>query len=312
MARITDTEERFTTELKLMADGLNLRISDAVDELQTKITVTAEGLQTEVTDAVRDLRSEITQTAEGLHTEVTDAVKGLQSEITQTAQGIQAQITTLDGRVSTVTQTAEGLQTKVSDQGGQISTLTQTAQGLSSRVATAEGNISSVTQTAQGLSSRVSNAEGAVSAVTQKVNGLTLSVSNSGSSSTIRLMSNGVYIGSSGTVSFTGYVTFSDLSGSGGSTIINGAKIMTGTLAVSQIDGLNGKYISRITLNAATIDMTGSDNVMVHNFGSGSSINLCRHKHALYKGGSGPYSSIYLDSDGKQTSVEMKDVIWSS
>ncbi|MDR1298862.1 MAG: hypothetical protein LBJ84_01250, partial [Oscillospiraceae bacterium] len=40
MARITDTEERFTTELKLMADGLNLRISDAVDELQTKITVT--------------------------------------------------------------------------------------------------------------------------------------------------------------------------------------------------------------------------------------------------------------------------------
>jgi hypothetical protein len=314
MARITDAEKRFTTELQLMEQGLNLRISDAVDGLQTQITATAEGLQTEVTDAVNGLQSELTQTAAGLRTEVADAVSGLQSEITQTAKGIQTQITTLDGKVTTVTQTAEGIQSNVSALDGRVTTVTQTAAGLSSRVATAEGNITSVTQTAAGLSTRVSNAEGSVSAVTQKVNGLTLAVTSAtGTESSLRLMSNGVYIGSTATISITGFVTFSDLSTSGRTTI-NGANITTGMINTGRIWNSSTELVisaSRVTFQAGSIDMSQANwGVYIKN--NGSSIDLCTHKHALYKGGSGPYSMIYLDSDGKQTSVEMKNVMWSS
>ena len=131
--------------------------------------------------------------------------------------------------------TAEGLGTRMTNAEGSISSLTQTAISLTSRITTAEGNISVLTQTATSLTSRISDAEGNISTLSQTVNGMSLSVSNGSYSSTIRLMANGVTI-SSQSISFSGMVTFSDLSTSGWTTI-NGDNITTGTIEAIDITG---------------------------------------------------------------------------
>lgn len=131
--------------------------------------------------------------------------------------------------------TAEGLGTRMTNAEGGISSLTQTANGLTSRITTAEGDISTLTQTSTSLTSRISNAEGSISTLSQTVNGMSLSVSNGSYSSTIRLMANGVTI-SSQSISFSGMVTFSDLSTSGWTTI-NGSNITTGTIQAIDISG---------------------------------------------------------------------------
>jgi hypothetical protein len=198
MARIEDSEKRFSTELQLMAEGLNLKISDAVEELQTELTATARGIRAEVADSVKGLESEIALTAEGLRvevenavsgldteitttaagirTEVADAVSGLQSEIVQTAGGIQTQISTLTGDISAVRQTAEGIQTQVSAQDGRISSVTQTAAGLSSSVSDMDGRISTINQTVAGVQSTVSGQDGKISSLTQTAAGLSSTV----------------------------------------------------------------------------------------------------------------------------------------
>ena len=92
-----------------------------------------------------------------------------------------------------------------------MTTLTAPATGLSTRVESAEGNITTLTATANGLTTRVESAEGDVTTIKQWADSLTLSVANGDSSSTIRLMAGSTEI-SSGSIGFTGVVTFSDLS----------------------------------------------------------------------------------------------------
>lgn len=175
-------------------------------------------------------------TAENLLSQVSD-LDGNISALQQTAETLSSRITTADGNISSLTQTANSLSSKISDAEGNISSLSQTVNGLSSKISTAEGNISSLQQTASSLSSKVSNVEGSVSTLTQTVNGFSLSVSNGTSSSTIKLMSGSTVI-SSKSISFSGMVTFSDLSKKG-STTINGSNITTGTINACNINGVN-------------------------------------------------------------------------
>ena len=175
-------------------------------------------------------------TAENLLSQVSD-LDGNLSALQQTAETLSSRITTADGNISSLTQTAESMSSKISDAEGNISSLSQTVNGLSSKITTAEGNISSLQQTAGTLSSKVSNVEGSVSTLSQTVNGFSLSVSNGASSSTIKLMSGSTVI-SSKSISFSGMVTFSDLS-TKGSTTINGSNITTGTINACNINGVN-------------------------------------------------------------------------
>ena len=175
-------------------------------------------------------------TAQNLLSQVSD-LDGNLSALQQTAETLSSRITTADGNISALTQTANSLSSKISDAEGNISSLSQTVNGLSSKISTAEGNISSLQQTAGTLSSKVSNVEGSVSTLTQTVNGFSLSVSNGTSSSTIKLMSGSTVI-SSKSISFSGMVTFSDLS-TKGSTTINGSNITTGTINACNINGVN-------------------------------------------------------------------------
>ena len=175
-------------------------------------------------------------TAQNLLSQVSD-LDGNISSLQQTAETLSSRISTADGNISSLTQTANSLSSKISDAEGNISSLSQTVNGLSSKISTAEGNISSLQQTAGTLSTKVSNVEGSVSTLTQTVNGFSLSVSNGTSSSTIQLMSGSTVI-SSKSISFSGMVTFSDLSKKG-STTINGSNITTGTINACNINGVN-------------------------------------------------------------------------
>lgn len=175
-------------------------------------------------------------TAQNLLSQVSD-LDGNLSALQQTAETLSSRITTADGNISSLTQTANSLSSKISDAEGNISSLSQTVNGLSSKITTAEGNISSLQQTAGSLSTKVSNVEGSVSTLTQTVNGFSLSVSNGTSSSTIKLMSGNTVI-SSKSISFSGMVTFSDLSRKG-STTINGSNITTGTINACNVNGVN-------------------------------------------------------------------------
>ena len=140
-------------------------------------------------------------------------------------------------RITALQVTTQGLSARISDAEGNITALTATSTSLTSRITSAEGSISTLQQTATSLTSRISDAEGNISTLSQTVNGMTLSVSNGSSSSTIRLMANGVQL-SSQSIYFSGMVTFTDLSTSGWTTI-NGDNITTGTIEAIDIYGCN-------------------------------------------------------------------------
>ena len=146
---------------------------------------------------------------------------------------VWARIEDAEGNINSLNITAKSLSSQISDINGNVSSLTQTSQTLSSQILSVEGTVSNLTQTANSLSTRVSDAEGNLSSLTQTVYGMTLSVSNSGTSSTIKLMQNGVAISSQNIV-MSGIVTFSDLS-TAGSTTINGSNVTTGTISASRI-----------------------------------------------------------------------------
>ena len=148
---------------------------------------------------------------------------------------------------------------RLEDDEGNIAALAVTAQGLTTRITNAEGDISTLTQTANSLTSRITNAEGDISTLTQTVNSITLSVSNGTDSSTITLWKDGVAV-TSKIITFSGVVTFTDLS-TAGSTVINGANISTGT-------------ISAITISGCTITGGDINGAKFHNASGNASLEL--------------------------------------
>ena len=258
-ARIADDEGNIHT-LNVTAQNLLSQINGINGNIST-LQQTAETLSSRITTADGNI-SALTQTANSLSSKISDA-EGNISSLTQTVNGLGSKISSAEGNISTLQQTANSLSTKVSNAEGNISTLQQTANSLSSKISTAEGNISSLQQTASSLSTKVSNVEGSVSTLTQTVNGFSLSVSNGTSSSTIQLMSGSTVI-SSKSISFSGMVTFSDLS-TNGSTTINGGNITTGEIDAVDIRGVK-VYGRRFYNSGGTTwmevgkDLYGADN----------------------------------------------------
>lgn len=186
-------------------------------------------------------------------------------------------------RITALQVTAQGLSARISDAEGNITALTATSTSLTSRITSAEGSISTLQQTATSLTSRISDAEGNISTLSETVNGMTLSVSNGSSSSTIRLMANGVQL-SSQSIYFSGMVTFTDLSTSGWTTI-NGDNITTGTIEAIDIYGCN---IEGSTFRSI-LDSAG---------GIGGEIEMCYLNTNYVAGG------IRLDDQGAGTEYE--------
>ena len=177
----------------------------------------------------------------------------------------------------------EPVYVQLKDDEANIAALTVTAAGLGARLNDAEGNITQLTATTTSLTSRISDAEGNISSLTQTVNGMTLSVTNGSASSTIRLLANGVQL-SSQSISFSGMVTFSDLSTSG-ETTINGDNITTGTIEAIDIYG-------------CTIEGSTFQSVLQANGTVGGEIQFCYLNTRYVAGG------IRLDDQGAGTEYE--------
>ena len=272
--RIESAEGSITT-LTATADGLSTRVESAEGNI-TSLTQTAEGFGTRIETAEGDISS-LQQTASGLTSRIETAegdvtelqqtagsltgriesAEGDITTLTATANGLSTRVESAEGNITSLTQTADSLKTRVESAEGDITTLTATAEGLKTRVTDAEGNITTLTATANGLTTRVVSAEGDVTTIKQWADSLTLSVANGDSSSTIRLMAGSTEI-SSGSIGFTGVVTFSDLSTwQQDKTIINGGNITTGQIH-------NSDYSTVYDLDNAWIRMGASDGNRVY------------------------------------------------
>ena len=272
--RVTGLDDA-QAELKLTAEGLTSQVEaqggriSTLEQTATSITArveTAEGDITTLEQTATSLTSRI-ETAEGDVTELQQTAGSLTGRIesaegdittlTATANGLSTRVESAEGNITSLTQTADSLKTRVESAEGDITTLTATAEGLKTRVTDAEGNITTLTATANGLTTRVESAEGDVTTIKQWADSLTLSVANGDSSSTIRLMAGSTEI-SSGSIGFTGVVTFSDLSTwQQDKTIINGGNITTGQIH-------NSDYSTVYDLDNAWIRMGASDGNRVY------------------------------------------------
>jgi len=272
--RVTGLDDA-QAELKLTAEGLTSQVEaqggriSTLEQTATSITArveTAEGdittleqTATSLTGRIESAEGDIntlTATATGLEGRI-ESAEGSITTLTATADGLSTRVESAEGNITSLTQTADSLKTRVESAEGDITTLTATAEGLKTRVTDAEGNITTLTATANGLTTRVESAEGDVTTIKQWADSLTLSVANGDSSSTIRLMAGSTEI-SSGSIGFTGVVTFSDLSTwNQDKTIINGGNITTGQIH-------NSDYSTVYDLDNAWIRMGASDGNRVY------------------------------------------------
>ena len=266
-SRITQTAESITAEI--------IRATGAEEELSTKVELTAESITSEVTKKItaetdrataaeQTLSTRITQTAESITSEVTRAKneeEALSSRITQTAESITAEIirsTAAEETLSSrITQTANSITSEVTRAQNAESSLstriTQTFDNITLSVSTSTAsNQTTSTITMKNGNTTISStkvvgttAAQAATIAADAVNGITLSVSNSktGASSTLTLK-NGTTTITSGTIEFTGIVTFSDLE-TKGKTTINGDNITTGQISADRID-VDSLYITSV------------------------------------------------------------------
>lgn len=177
--------------------------------------------------------------------------EGSVSNILVDVSSLQSSMSDVEGNVSSLQQTTQALTTRVTDSEENITTLQQTSTSLAGRVTDAEGDIGQLQITAQSLTASVSSLEGSVTSISATVNGLTLSTTNGSTSSSIKLLANGVQL-SSANLTFSGYATFTSLQ-TVGATIINGANVSTGTISAINIQGCN---ISGSTFST-TLTQTG-------------------------------------------------------
>ena len=249
-----ESAEGSITSLTQTAEGFGTRIETAEGDISS-LQQTASGLTSRIETAEGDV-TELQQTAGSLTGRI-ESAEGDITTLTATANGLSTRVESAEGNITSLTQTADSLKTRVESAEGDITTLTATAEGLKTRVTDAEGNITTLTATANGLTTRVESAEGDVTTIKQWADSLTLSVANGDSSSTIRLMAGSTEI-SSGSIGFTGVVTFSDLSTwQQDKTIINGGNITTGQIH-------NSDYSTVYDLDNAWIRMGASDGNRVY------------------------------------------------
>ena len=147
--------------------------------------------------------------------------------------------TVMPGQIITATDPwGNALQTyvmTVQQQGGQISVESTGNASRDGTVAVNEqkytnlqGKLLEISASVDGLKITAKDLAGQYTELSQTVGSITLTAKNNGDTSKLTLSANGIEL-SSADITFTGMVTFADLSGSGKSTI-NGDNITTGTI----------------------------------------------------------------------------------
>lgn len=194
----------YVMEKELSASGCKLKC------FGNKVRAKQEsGINSDIV-ALRGKTNELYRDLEMTKSTLTDTSKGLQSQITQTAEEINLRVTNeVAGLESEISQTAEQIGLRVTNEvSGLESKITQTADSITSTV-TDEINEakSEIKQTTDSISLQVDSQGALVAQLVLDVNG----------------------------INARGYVTFTDLAGTG-TTVINGSNITTGTISADRIN----------------------------------------------------------------------------
>lgn len=200
-------------------------VEQTVDSITTRVEV-AEGTANEA----KTMASEAKQTANSFSTKITEVEKTANSAKTTASEAKQT-ANSFSTRITEVEETANGAATTASE-------AKQTANSFSTRITTAEGNASSALQTASKIDW----------------------VIKSGTSSTNFTLTDRTISLISSNIDLTGYVTIQSL-GSGGTTVVDGGRITTGTIDASKVavKNLNASNITSGTIDASKITVTNID-----------------------------------------------------
>lgn len=191
---------------------------------------------------------------------------------------------------SSITKTAERITLLVENEvEGLEGQLELTASSLTTQINNTQSGLNSkIEQTAASIQTQINGLANAYSTISQTVDSISLGVFNGQESSTISLYMNGIAIQSE-EISFSGMVTFNDLSGDRG-TIIDGGAIDTNTLRLNSLYG-NYIYINDARgREAGMISATGSSSYdgQKMKFSSGA-IEITATPGDLYLSGGGAY-----------------------
>lgn len=209
--KVADQELLSSINIKLADYATTEEMSSAIKQSADEISLTVTAARTYAETLAADAESGANEYTDGKLTSYPTKTE-MSSEITQLADKISLVVTSTSGG-------------NVIDSASIIAAINDDTSSVSI-------NAGKIDLTAYAKTSEVYD-EAYAAAGDAIYDGITLTATNGSTSSTIRLRYNGTLIDSA-SVSFTGVVTFSDLS-TAGSTTINGANITTGTIAAKYI-----------------------------------------------------------------------------
>ena len=136
---------------------------------------------------------------------------------------------------SEITKTATEIRLEVENElKGLSASINIQINSITSQITGLNGQVSTIQQTVGSITTQITGINGDISSIEQYVDSITLNVTNGSESSTIRLQAGSTTI-SSANITFSGMVTFTDLSTSGATTI-NGNNITTGTIDADRLN----------------------------------------------------------------------------
>lgn len=269
-----------------------------------------EGYTTQqFTHQIAETRSLISKTSEEILLKVENELEGLSSQFSVQLQQIQSQVTGLDGQMSSITQTVSSITSQVNGLDGQVSTIEQKVDNITLSVSNGSTS-SSISLSVGGVT---------VSSQTIQMNGLVTFTGLANGTTTI----DGACI-KTGTIeaerlNLTGAITWGDLSNRvqndidtalqdasdaldtandvsgtvsdwsyryGGTTYIDGTKLMTGTVTATKLQG------GQVDLLASNEDIVGSLDIAYTTTGYGVSLNTDQGGIQITSGS----GNIYIES----------------
>ena len=256
-----------------------------------------------------ETRSLISKTSEEILLQVENELKGLSSSFSVQLGQIQSQVTGLDGQMSSITQTVSSITSQVNGLDGQVSTIEQKVDNItlsvsngstSSSISLSVGGVTVSSQTIQmnglvtftGLANGTTNIDGAcIKTGTIEAERLYLTGAITWNDLSNRAQSD---IDTALQDASDALDTANDVSGTvddwsyryGGTTYIDGTKLMTGTVTATKLQG------GQVDLLASNENVVGSLDIAYTTTGYGVSLNTDQGGIQITSGS----GNIYIES----------------
>lgn len=305
-------EERLrSAEQKITTDGITNLIKDefyskeAVDnKIDEKISENIEDivegkLDEIVNENIGDLQNQINknkteiETAKSSVAEHTTALNNITSRVSTT----ESNITKINGNITNVTERITSAESKITETAitNTVAKSFYTKSETNTQIST---QVSSVNQTVNSWSAKITQNEKDIASLKLTDSEFDVTLKNKADSSNIiskiNASTEGITISSS-KINISGFVTFSDLSTSG-KTTINGSNITTGTINASKatITNINASNITTGTLSGNLIQGGTIKGVTLQTYADSTSKGVVINKESMYLNGT---KFLYKTSD---------------